>query len=408
MLKRFTRLALTSCVVLLVTGAAVPSPQEKTEKRPKDQKEYELITNTFKETDPAKKLQILDQWQKDYPKTAYEVERVQAYMGTYQTSGKVAEAVGAAKELLKLKPGDFSAYATISSLTPNLGKTDAATFGEGESAAKALVSGAIDKQFQAANKPPNVTDKQWSDAKAQIQTSAHQTLGWIAMQRKDHKTAEAELTKALKLNPNSGQLSYWLGQEVLNQKDQKKNELALFSFARAASYDGPGALPPEGRKQVSDYLTSVYTGYAGTEDGLEDLKATAKTQAFPPPDLKITDAATRRFEEEQRSRKENPLLWRFLDLKANLVGSNGDNIWSNLDRKLTPEMRMYVVSSTPASRPKTINLSSKQGGSVEVVLNLENRLRTAVGSGRQVRFEGVAVGLTKDPFRLTLNDGKLK
>ena len=408
MLRRFTDLALTACLALLVTGAAVPSPQEKTEKVPKDQKEYELITSTFKETDAAKKLQLLDQWKKAYPETVFDLERLQHYMRAFQGANQPAKAVEVAKELLKEKEGDFEAHATISSLTPTLGKTDAATLSDGASAAKALVNGGIEKQFQAANKPQQVSDQQWSDARQQIATSAHQTLGWIAIQRKDHKTAEAEVTKALKLNPNSGQLSYWLGTEVLAQGDPSKNELALFSLARAAAYSGPGALPPAGRQQVAEYLAKVYQSYAGSEAGLAELKETAKTQAFPPPGLKIEDADTRKFKAEQKSRQENPLLWKFLDLKATLLGPQGDAIWGDLNRKLTPEMRMFVVSSSPATRPRTINLSSKQGGAVELVLNLENRLRTGVGAGRQITFEGVAAALTKEPFKLTLNDGKLQ
>ena len=408
MLRRFTHLALTACLALLVTGAAVPSPQEETEKRPKDQKEYELINSSFSETDAAKKLQFLDQWTKDYPKTAFDIERLQHYMRAYQGANQPAKAVGVAKDLLKTKAGDFEAQATISGLTPLLGKSDAATLSDGESAAKALVGGGIDKQFQAANKPQQVSAQQWNDAKKQIQTSAHQTLGWIAIQRKDHKGAEVEIIKALKLNPNSGQLSYWLGTEVLAQGDPSKNELALFSLARASTYSGPGALPPEGRQQVAEYVAKVYASYAGSEEGLAELKETAKTQALPPAGLKIEDGATRAFKAEQKSRKENPLRWKFLDLKATLLGPQGGGIWGDLNGKLTPEMRMFVVSANPPNRPQTINLSSKQGGAVELVLNLENRLRTAVGSGRQVTFEGVASGLTKEPFKLTLKDGKLK
>ena len=408
MLRRFTHLTLTACLALLVTGAAVPSPQEETEKRPKDQKEYELINSSFSETDAAKKLQFLDQWTKDYPTTAFDFERMQHYMRAYQGANQPAKAVGVAKELLKTKAGDFEAQATISGLTPMLGKTDAATLSDGESAAKALVGGAIDKQFEAANKPQQVSAQKWTDAKQQVQTSAHQTLGWIAMQRKDHKVAEAEFTNALKLNPNSGQLSYWLAEVVREQKDPDKTELVMFSLARASTYSGPGALTPEARKQLAEYLTQVYKGYAGTEEGLAELIEAAKTQAFPPAGLKIEGAATRAFKAEQKSRKENPLLWQFLDLKATLLSERGAAVWTDLNGKLTPEMRMFVVSANPPNRPQTINLSSKQGGAVELVLNLENRLRTAVGAGRQVTFEGVASGLTKEPFRLTVKDGKLK
>jgi hypothetical protein len=69
-------------------------------------------------------------------------------------------------------------------------------------------------------------------------------------------------------------------------------------------------------------------------------------------------------------------------------------------------MRLYVVSSDSA-RPTTINLSSTKGGAVEVVLNLENRLRSAPGIGTKMAFEGVAASLAKSPFRLGLTDGKV-
>lgn len=409
MLKRFTHIALAASLLLLVTGAALPSPQEKAQKTPKDQQEYELINQAFKETDPAKKIQLLQQWKDKYPETAFSVERVQQFMAAYQATNQGAKAIASAKELLKLNPGDFSAYVTITTTTPSLGKTDAATLGDGESAAAALIKTGLAQRFQAANKPATVSDAQWNDAKKQIEGSAHQTLGWIAMQRKDHKGAEAEFKKVLGLNPSSGQVSYWLGSVVLAQRDPKKNTLAMFSFARAAVYDGPGALAPDGRTQVDEYLGKVYESYAGTTDGLEELKAMAKSSPLPPAGMAdIESAAVRKFKADQKSRAENPKRWIFLDLKAGLLGAQGDSIWSDLKGKLTPETRLFVVSAVPAARPQTINLSSEKGGAIEVVLKLENRLRQGVGSGREVSFEGVAVALTKSPFRLTLNDGKLK
>jgi hypothetical protein len=69
-------------------------------------------------------------------------------------------------------------------------------------------------------------------------------------------------------------------------------------------------------------------------------------------------------------------------------------------------MRLYVVSADSA-RPTTLQLSSKKGGPVEVVLDLENRLRSAPALGSKVKFEGVAASLAKNPFRLGLTDGKI-
>jgi len=406
MLRRLTNLVLAACLLMLVTAAAVPQAETK-EKQVKDQQEYDLINSAIAEADPAKKIQILDQWKAKYAESDYAEDRLRMYLASYQQTNQAPKAVETAKELLKVVPGDFSANYSIALLTPFLGSTSPQVLSDGETAAKALLGGAIEKQFAPANKQAAVSQADWDNAKKQALTSSHQTLGWIAMQKKDNTAAETEFKKVLELNPTAGQVSYWLGDVVLKQGNPNKNELALFSFARAAVYEGPGALPPEGRKQVDEYLTKVYTKYAGTEEGLAEIKQTAKTRALPPADLKIESADVRAFNKEQQARKENPLLYRFIDLKANLTGANGESVWAELNGKLTPEMQLYVVSANPPDRPQTINLSSKQGGPVEVVLNLENRLRTGVGSGRPVRFEGTATNISRQPFRLTLADGKI-
>lgn len=411
MLRKLTIAGLAGCLLLLVTSAAIPSPQEEkaaeNKKVPKDQQEYELITRAFKQETPAKeKLQYLDEWKEKYPETAFDVDRTRLYMTSYQQINQGRKAVEAAQELLKKVPGDFSALYTIASLTPFLENTAEADWVEGEKAANGLLNGGIEKQFQNANKPEQLPQDQWDGAKQQTIATVHQTLGWVVMQRKDHVKAEQAFVKSLQANPNSGQVSYWLGQEALAQADPDKNELALFSFARAATYDGPGSLPPQGRQQLDEYLVKVYEKYAGTQDGLDELKKMAASQALPPADLKIESAEVRRFKEEQERRKSDPLLYTFVDLKNTLLSPKGDATWGKLKGSLTPKMRLFVVSADSA-RPTTINLSSTKGGAVEVVLNLENRLRSAPGIGTKVSFEGVATSLTKSPFRLGLADGKV-
>ena len=154
---------------------------------------------------------------------------------------------------------------------------------------------------------------------------------------------------------------------------------------------------------MDEYLKTVYTTYAGTEEGLPELKQQAATQALPPADLEIKSASVRKFEEEKKSRAENPQRWAFLDLKKTLQGPSGDTVWGDLKGKLTPKMSLFVVSA-PA-RSKAISFSSTKGGPVEVVLNLTNLMRTGVGSGRELTFDGVAANMTKEPFKLTLTDG---
>jgi len=306
------------------------------------------------------------------------------------------DAISGAKEVLAQFPGDFEANLTIATLTPALGGDSADVLSDGEKAASSLI---------AAGKPANLNDEQWNSVKGQILTTSHQTLGWIHMQRKDNVKAEAEFKTLLGMNPNLGQISYWLGNVVLSQGDPDKNELALFSFARACVNEGEGALAPEGRKQVCDYLSTVYGKYAGTQDGLDALKQDAAKQPLPPAGLAIESASVREFKAEEARRDANPLVYVFIDLRDALTGSTGDSVWSNLQGKVSPKMALYVLGSD-SDRPQVLNLGSKADGPVEVVLNLENRLRGAPGRGSKVSFEGVASNMTKSPFKLTLTAGK--
>lgn len=405
MLKKFTTIAVAACALLLATSAATPSPQaaaapqeEKTakpaEKRPKDQAEYELINKTFKEQNPQTKLQLLDDWSKKYPESAYKDDRLRLYMRTYQAAGDKEKTIDQAKVVLAKWAGDFEANFSITTLTPTLGKTDEATLSLGAKSAQDLLKG----------KPDSLTDAQWGQVKGQVTLASHQTLGWIHMQRKDNVEAEGEFKEVLKLSPNAAQVSYWLGNVVLAQGNPDKNELALYSFARASAFEGEGALNEQGRQQVDDYLRKVYSKYTGTEDGLDDLKARAKASPLPPADLKIESAEVRAFKADQKARADNPLLYKYMDLRDMLKGPQGDTTWTDLKGKLTPKMALYVLGSDSA-RPSRINLGSKPDGPIEVVLNLENRLRAAPGKGRKVTIDGVASTLSKEPFRLTLTGG---
>ena len=407
MLNKATYIALATCLLLLAATVAVPAPQEAKEQRPKDQAEYELITKAFDaDTDPKTKLQVLDEWKEKYPETDFEDDRVKVYMRTHQQLGDAKSAIGVAKDVLKTNPNDFESNYLITSSVPGLGPDAAAFYDDAKKSSEQLIGGGVDTQFAADKKPAQVTAEQWNTAKTQSLTGAHQALGWIAMQKKENEAAEKHFVDVLGINPNLGQVSYWLGNVVLAQGKSNKNALALFCFARAASVDGAGALPAEGRTQVNEYLTKVYETYTGTTEDLPQLKELAMKSALPPADLEIKSKAIREFERDKKWREENPLVAKYKDIKDQLLGPGGDDIWGQLRGKLTPALALYVAGSDSA-RPQRLNLAFTSGGATEVILNLENRLRGAPANGSKVKFEGVASALTKEPFQLTLTGGKL-
>ena len=207
MLTRVTNFALAAALLMLVWGAAIPPAQGQAEKRPKDQKEYELINGVFKETDAAKKLQMLQEWRSHIPKRRTAPNVCSRSCRRTNKPGTRKKTVEWAKKVLELIPGDIQANLAITATTAVLypGASDSEKpqiLEDGATAAGALFN---------LQKPAGVADAQWAAATKQIGETAHETLGWIAMQRKDHETAEKEFLAVLESNPTKAQVSYWLG-----------------------------------------------------------------------------------------------------------------------------------------------------------------------------------------------------
>ena len=388
----------------LVAGllAAEESPQAK------DEREYALAQQALAEHDAAKRLETLGTWSQEYTETSLGKLRAQLYLQAYREAGRTPDAVEAAEKLLKMAPEDFSALYTLASFAPALGDVSDGALDRAERAAHALLDGGIEAQFDAAKRPESVSAEAWGNARRESRATSLRTLGWIAMQRKQHAEAEGRLVESLKVEPESAQASYWLAQSVLAQRDPAKNELAFFSLARASALTGAGALPAESREKIQAYLKKTYQAFAGTLDGLDELQRLAADTPLPPESMpRILSAEERQVQEAKQFCEAKPLECAYRTLRSALEGQGGEGVWTDLRGKVTPPMRLYVVGNEPAERPLALRLAPTKGGKAEVVLQLENRLREALPVGRAVTVEGVAAELARHPFLLTIAQGKI-
>ena len=226
-------------------GQATAPSSSAPQKNWKDRAEYDLFDAITKDTNPKTKLEKLQQWLKQYPQTDYVTERRSLLLATYFQLGMAKEAVDVAKQILATDPNNFSALFITVSFTQALAGQNPTpdVVDQGESAAKALLA-ILDKI------PPNFTEEQWRNQRPQIEALAHTTLGWVALQKKNWQAAEPEFQKALQLTPNDGQVDYYTGMAIASEKDPAKMPTALFYFARAATYEGAGALNPAGRRRL--------------------------------------------------------------------------------------------------------------------------------------------------------------
>jgi Flp pilus assembly protein TadD len=412
------RLAVAVCGIVslvspaLILAAGSPAPQAQTpapQKNWKDRDEYDLFNSITTATDQQKKLDLLNQWTTKYPTTDFKTERNTLFITTYAALNKPKDAIASAKQLVADNPKDFTGLYYITQLTLQAADASAGALDDSDKAANGLL-GALDDQFAAAKKPAQVSDADWAKARSDTEALAHTTLGWVAMQRKDNAKAEQEFTKSLQLSPASGQVSYWLGTAVLAQKDPTKQVAALYDFARAAAYDGTGALPAEGRQQVRQYFEKVYTSYHGSKDLMESVLAAAKVSALPPAGFNIVsaeDILKAKEAKDAEDRLKNPSLALWKSIKDALTGPDGAAYFSqNMKGAQTPAFTGKLISATPETKPKTLVLAIADGTTADVTINLDSALPGKADGDTTITFQGIPDSYTASPFMVTFTVDK--
>jgi hypothetical protein len=372
-------------------AAAQPAAGGAAQKNWKDRAEYDLYESITKEAAPAKRLELLNQWNEKYAASEFKLERQLLYLDTYQKLGQAPKMLESAKQVVAIDPQNVTALYWIAYLTTSLNNTAPDALDAGEKAAQALIN---------AQKPATTSDADWGKAKQDLAALGHKTLGWVNMIRKNGPVAQQHFMESLKLNPNAGEISYWLGQTIVAEKKPETYSIALYHFARAAAFDGAGALPAEGRKQVDDYLTKAYTGFHGDTSGLAELKTTAKNQAVPNANFKVASVREiheQKLKAEEEFNKNNPLLAQWNNLKAGLQGDA-----AFFDQMKDAELPFKLQGTVVSADPKRIVLAMSDKTTPEVALNFETPVKVEPGS--TVTFQkAVAKSFSKEPFMLNLD-----
>lgn len=373
----------------------------------KDRAEYDLYMAISKEANAEARLKLLEQWQEKYPATDFKLLRLQAYSVAYQQLNRTADVISTARAILEIQPRDVRMLSTVAYFTTTLPKPAADDLSAGQKAAHGVLGG-LDAEFAAEKKPGNVSEADWKKNRVAAEAMAHRTLGWVAMQRKENEPAEKAFAKSLELNPEQGEISYWLGMVILGQKKAERQSDALFHFARAAIYTGAGALSPQGRQQVDAYLTKAFRTYHGEDEaGLKDLHELAKSNAFPPADFKIKSRDEIEAEQRERLAKTDPALALWVSIKENLTGDGGDKYFAeNMKDALVPPESMVpfkatLISHEPAKNPKTLVLGIQDAKTADVTLKLDPPMTGAAPAGTAIQFRGAPESFTKSPFMVT-------
>ena len=373
------------------------------EKKVKDRGEYDLFTSYTKETDPAKKLQCLNEWVQKYPDTDYLEEQVRFYSDLNQPA-KVLEL---GSKLLAKNPKNFAALGLITANVRNLPNATAEQLATGQKSAQTLLDN-LDSL-----KPASVGDDAWKQARPGIENLAKGTLLWIAMkpgadavQKKDYVAAEQAFLTALQQHPDSAEAAYQLGSALISQRNPDKFPHAIYEIARAVAMDpAKGGLPEATRKQVDAYLNKIYTQYHGADDaGLTELKAAALTTPQPPASFKLKTSAEMAAEKEQEFREKNPQLALWMGIKKELTDTAGEEYFESTVKSADiPKLKGMLVDAKPSCRSKELTVALSDGTHAEVTLKLDMALTGKPKIGGGFQFKGVPSAFTKDPFMLTMD-----
>ncbi len=389
--------------------AAPATPQ----KNWKDRAEYDLYDSITKDTNAKTRLDKIEQWAKQYPQTDWKTERQTLMVTTHAELNQPKETTEAAKTLLADDPKNITAlYYAMYFMQPLYNQSQNVDALEtGEKASNTILAN-IDTP------PPGVPADKWATTRPSLELLAHVNLGFVGMVKKNWDAAEAEFAKTLQLSPNNGQVDYWMGFVIYSPKKAERYPTAIFYFERAGTYEGQGAAPPALRQQSLEFAKRLYKNYHGSEEGLNDVAALAKSSPTAPADMdkklqSIVEIEKAKFANEEEWRKAHPqeALWK--DVKASLTGAEGATYFStNMKDTQVPTLKAKVVSLEPPAKPKTVLVAVQDGSSntetADATLKFEAALPGKVEPGTELTFEGVPESYTASPLMVVFNVDKDK
>lgn len=411
--RAFALVALGSLATLAVVAQApAQGAAQGQQKQWKDRAEYDLADSIAKEQNATTKLQLLNTWKQKYPTSDFKVDRQAQVMNAYRALGNGKEMMNAAKELINLDPKNIQGLYWANLLTISLQDKSPEALAAGEQFAKGLLD-ASPAFFDVSKKPAQIAEDAWKKEQASMDMTAHRTLGWIAMQRKQNEDAEKEFTTVLQANPDDAEVSSWLGTVVALQRKLEKQSAALYDFARAGYHEGQGALPDAARKALQAYLEKTYINFHGDKTGLDALIDQAKKVALPPADFHIESKDEVLAKQEEELKKTNPQLALWVKIKGELNGPNGQQYFdSSLKGAAVPppegiegvkKFKGTVVSTVPEKKPTSIILGISAKEMSEVTLKFEKPLAAVPEKGLELEFSGAPSAFDADTKMLTFD-----
>jgi tetratricopeptide (TPR) repeat protein len=392
-----------------IATAPSPKPQQKTIKDPA---EYNAYISAIQATAPVQKAASLESFLQTYPNSVMKQDATELLLKTYDQllstdpqkyTQKVMET---GQRLLQIDPNNLTALALLSYLDRALAQ------GGGANADQLLQQGSQYaerglQQLAVQPKQEGYTDEQWNKLKQDFRLIFLGTIGHAAWQRKDYPTAQKNLQEVVAADPNNFTNVYLLALSYLEQSPF--DQVGLFWIARTVALAPPQMQPA--LDTIQKYGRAKYARYHGSDEGWDQLVATAKTSPTVPPNFKVAPAPSPAEQAGMMVQKTKPEEMEFADWQFILTSGNAqaaDQVWNAIKGK---PVRMVVQVISVSGSVLQVAASSddiqQNKADVELTVTTPPVPGRAPRAGTQITVQGTPSSYTPNPFLMRMSDGQI-
>ena len=261
------------------TAATPAAPTGPHPPQAKSKEEFDAYNLAASKTDAAQAEAAADEFAQKFPASDLKELLYVRAMNSYQQQNNSGKVVAMGRKAIALNPTDpVPLVAVASALVMDTRENDLdrdARFAEASKDAQAALEN-IDTGLQV---PPNVPADRVAAAKANLRSIAYDTLGVIAMNKKDYAAAEQNFQQAADLMKDQPDAVVYLRLSVA-QDNEKKYQAALDSANKAAQYAQDGSAEKNLAKQQQDRLQKLLADKSTPAAPATPAPATTAT---PPP-----------------------------------------------------------------------------------------------------------------------------
>ena len=371
-------------------GQSSAQPQQK--KEIKDPAEYNAYVGAVQQTDPNAKISGLEAFLQQYPNSVMKEDALELLMGTYQGTGNQAKVIDTANRLLAVNANNVRALVLLA-------------FNERAAQKWADAKQHAEKGMQ---KGEAITDDAFAKQKTQLTGFLNGIAGFSALQLKDYASGAKYLRAAVDIDPNDVQNVYPLAVAYLSQTPPD-NVNGLFYVARAASLAKDAAA----KDQITKYGRSKYVKYHGSDQGWNELLASAAQSPTPPQGFTITQYVPPTPAEQAADlvKSKKPEEMSFAEWEWILSAGrpeDADKVWSAIKGK-SLQMEAQVTKASATRLEIAGSQDDIDQKRTDILLDMTGPIpaRLMPKEGQTLAFEGTPVSYEPSPFVMTMNKGAL-